>query len=513
MGQNIAENNRRIAKNTLYMYFRMIISLCVSLITARVVLKVLGVNDYGLNNVVAGFVSMLGYFNSLLYSATSRFLTVELGRNEKDQLKKTFSACLTIHLIIAIITILLGETIGLWFLNNKLVIEPGRLFAANVVFQLALFSLALSIMQAPYGASIISHEKMSIYAYMSIFDVVMKLLVVFLLLYCSGDKLILYSVFYFIVNIINIVFYRIYCIRSFEECSLVFGFDKKLYKDIFNYVGWNSLSGLAFMMNGQGVNVLLNLFFGTVVNAARGISGSVCGYLTKFVSNFQVAVNPQVMKYYAQNDIWQMNHLTKNNSKYSLYLVILMSLPVIFETKYILHLWLGVVPEYTVFFIRVSIIILMIQAIDYPIGNAIHAYGKMKLPNLTTSLIYMLALPFSYVFMKLGADPTIAYISLSLVYPCALVCDLWILHKYSGFNRMDFLVDVIFRGLFIICLSVIIPYLIYVLMDSSIYRLLFIIITSIISSAFFIFYIGMNKIMRKKVVGKCQKFIFKLIRK
>ena len=202
----LSENNKRIAKNTLYMYLRMAITLIISLFTSRVILNALGVNDYGINNVVAGFVSMMGYFNSLLYSGTSRFLTIGLGKGDIPKLQNVFSACLTIHVIIAAITLVIGETVGLWFLNNKLIIDADRLFAANIVYQLSLLSLALSIMQAPYGASIISHEKMSIYAYTNIFDVSMKLLIVFLLLYCRGDKLILYSTFYFMVNVINIIF-------------------------------------------------------------------------------------------------------------------------------------------------------------------------------------------------------------------------------------------------------------------------------------------------------------------
>ncbi len=510
MDNNIVENNRRIAKNTLYMYLRMGVTLLVSLFTARVVLDALGVSDYGLNNVVAGFVSMLGYLNSLLCNGTSRFLTFGLGKGNAKRLQEIFSACLTIHLIIALITLVLGETIGLWFVNNKLVIDSGRLFAANVTYQLSLFSLALSIMQTPYGASIISHEKMSIYAYMSIFEVLAKLIIVFLLVYCNGDKLILYSIFYFIVNVLNIIFYRIYCIRTFEECSLKFGYDKKLYKDIFNYVGWNSLSALAFMMNGQGVNILLNMFFGTIVNAARGIASNVCGHLSKFISNFQVAINPQVIKYYAQGDIKQMNKLTKNNSKYSLYLVLLFCIPFLLETQYILQLWLGQVPEYSAEFIRLSIIILMIQSIDYPIGNAIHAYGKMKLPNLTASIVYMTALPISYIAMKVGATPVISYIVLSIIYPVALICDLWVLNKYSGFGVWDFFIDVVLRGIGIMIMSILLPLSIIMIMDSSFKRFIIVCLTSVFMSAVTMFYLGLDENKRQIVYNKIKPMILKI---
>lgn len=501
MSENIVDNNKRIAKNTLYMYFRMSITLVVSIFTARVVLNALGVHDYGLYNVVGGFVALLGYLNALLSQGSSRFLTVALGKGDEKKLRDIFSACLTIHLGIALFTLLIGETIGLWFVNNKLVIDANRMFAANIVYQLSLFSAILSIMQAPYSASVVSHEKMSVYAYMSIFDVIMKLLIIYLLLCFDGDRLILYSSFYFTVGVLNVIFYRIYCIRNFSECSLKLGYDKLLYKDIFNYVGWNSVGTFAFMANGQGVNVLLNMFFGTVVNTARGIAMSLCGYVNQFVSNFQVAVNPQTIKYCASGNTEQMNRLIINNAKYSSYLMLFVGLPVFLETEYVLKLWLGQVPQYTVEFVRLTIIQLMIQAIDFPIGAGIHAYGKMKLPNLTSSIVYLFALPLSYVFMKLGSTPIVTYIVTVCVYPVALIFDLWILNKYSGFNRKHYFMEVVVRGLGIILFSAAIPFFLHIGLPYGFCRFVIVIITVLLATGFIVYYWGISSSVRYKLVA------------
>lgn len=503
-----ADNNKRIAKNTLYMYFRMGITLIVSIFTARIVLNALGVHDYGLYNVVGGFVGLLGYFNTLLSQGSSRFLTVGLGKGDKKNLRDIFSACLTIHLGIALFTLLIGETIGLWFVNNKLVIDTDRMFAAHIVYQLSLFSAILSIMQTPYSASVISHEKMHIYAYLSIFDVIIKLLIIYLLLCFNGDRLILYASFYFIVNLLNIIFYRIYCIRKFSECSLKLGYDKQLYKNIFNYVGWNSVGTFAFMANNQGINVLLNMFYGTVVNTSRGIAMNLCGYVNQFVSNFQLAVNPQTMKYYASGDINQMNKLIVNNAKYSSYLMLFISLPVFIEAEYLLNLWLGQVPEYTVSFIRLTITQLMVQSVDFPIGSGIHAYGKMKLPNLTSSLIYLSAIPLSYLCMKLGTGPVATYIVLVCVYPVALIFDLWILNQYSGFSIKYYLMNVLVRSCGIVLVAAFIPLLIHFYSPYSFFRFAIVVCISLVTSGLSIYYLGLSHNMRYKVISKI-KTIFR----
>lgn len=497
---SISKNNKRIAKNTIFLYCRMFLTLIVGLYTSRIVLQALGINDYGINSVVGGIVVLLTYINNLLSQGTSRFLTIALGETNILKLKNVFSACVTMHIIIALITLLLGETIGLWFINNKLNIDPFRMYAANWVYQLSLISCILSIMQVPYNASVISHEKMSIFAYFSIFEVVMKLLAAWLLLHTTMDKLILYSILNFTVSCCTILFYRIYCFRNFEECRFKLGYDKKLYKEIATYTGWNSIGTFAFTINNQGINILLNIFFGTTINAARAITNSVSNMIVQFINGFQTAVRPQIIKYYAQENIDEMNKLITNDSKYSSYLVLLLGIPIFFETEYLIYLWLGQVPDYVIPFIRLTIIQLLIQAIDFPIGAGIHAYGKMKLPNLTSSIVYLSILPISWMAMLLGSSPIVVYFITITAYPIALIFDLWILNKYSQFNIRNFIYDVCIKTFIIAFITSIIICIINILIPSCFTRLFINSLISTIISSMLIFYYGLNKNTRKEII-------------
>lgn len=498
----ISENNKRIAKNTLYLYLRMLLLLFVGLFTSRVTLNALGVHDFGLLSVVGGVLGFLGYFSGLLGQGTSRFLTVGLGKGDINELKNIFSACSAIHIVFALLTLVAGETVGLWFVNNKLVIDAERMFAANWVYQLSLMNALLSIIQAPFMATIISHEKMPTFAFMSIYDVVMKMLVVCLLLYIDTDKLILYSTFYSGVSLTTFLIYRIYCLRHFEECNLRLKWDVKLYKEIWNYVGWNSIGSFAFMANMQGITILLNMFFSTTVNAARGIAFTVSAHVNNFVANFQTAVRPQVMKNFAQGDYPAMNRLICNNAKYSSYLLILIGLPVAVETPFLIDLWLGQVPEFVVVFIRLTLLQMLFQGIDFPVGDGIHAFGRMKLPNITSSIAYLSVLPITYIALKLGASPVVAYIVSILTFPVALGCDLWILNKYSGFNIKYYLKKVPATSFFILIISAIPILYIHSLLEESWLRLVVVTGTSVFTSGVAIMYIGLNKEMRAKIVHK-----------
>lgn len=497
-----SDNNKRIAKNTLYLYFRMLVFLFIGLLTGRVTINALGINDYGLMNVVAGVLGILGYFCTLLSRGTSRFLTVGLGKGDMNALHNTFSACATIHIVMAILTLILGETVGLWFVNNKLVIDPARMFAANYIYQLSLISVFLSITQTPYMASIISHEKMSTFAFMTIFDVVMKLIVVVLLLYIDTDKLIMYSTFYFVVNMMSFFMYRIYCLRNFEECTLSLRWDKQLYKEIWNYIGWFSIGHLASIANSQGITILLNLFFSTVVNAARGIATTVSNQVSGFVMNFQTAANPQIMKYYATGEYEQMNRLVVNTAKYSSYLLILIGLPVFIETEFLIKLWLGNVPEYVVPFVKITLIESFFRAIDFPIGTGIQAFGKMKLPNITSSIAYLSVLPLTYLFLHFGASPIAAYLVACVAYPFALACDLWILNMFSGFNVTNYLQTVPVKSLLISLGSAVVPVMARTLLPSGLVSFFISVSSCIVASSAMIFYFGLGKEMQQKVLHK-----------
>ena len=504
---NISANNKRIAKNTLYLYGRMLIFLFVGLFTARVTVNALGIHDYGLMNVVGGVMGFIGYFSSLLSQGTSRFLTVGLGKGDMEKLRNIFSACSTIHILLALFTLLLGETIGLWFVNNKLTIDSDRMFAANYIYQLSLFSCFLGITQTPYMASVIAHEKMSTFAFMSIFDVVAKLIVVCLLLYVDTDKLIMYSTFYFVIGIITFLMYRIYCLRQFEECNMKLHWDSVLYKEIWNYVGWNSVGTFAFMANSQGVTVLLNMFFSTVVNAARGIATTVSTHVNSFVTNFQMAVNPQTMKYFALGDYESMNHLILNNARYSSYLLMLIGLPVFIEAEFLINLWLGQIPEYVIPFLRITLVECFFRAIDFPIGSGIHAFGKMKLPNITSSIVYLSALPIIYVCLCIGASPVIAYIILCIVYPVALCFDLWILNKYSGFNIKEYLYKVPLKSAALIFCAALLPTAITCYFNTGWTRFLLSVSSCAVCSSILIFYVGLDANMRKKVMRKVKSVL------
>lgn len=437
-------DNKRIAKNTLMLYVRMLFTMFVSLYTTRVVLQALGENDYGLYNLVGAVVGMMGILTSLLSQGTSRFITIALGKDNEHDLKSTFSSSVTIHILFAIFIFFLGEVLGA-FMIDDLNIDPTRLNAARIVFHLSLLSAVLGIIQAPFNAAIIAHERMGVYAYMSIIDVVAKLMIVYLLLAINMDKLILYSSFYFVVSVIISIAYYAYCRYSFLECkSIQIKTDVKLYREMFNYTGWNAIGACAFTMNGQGITILLNLF-GTAVIAARGIAGSVSGVVYGFVSNFLTAVRPQIFKLYSVGNLQEMNALISRTSKFSAYLIMLLGIPLFIEMDYILQLWLKDAPVYASVFARLTLIQGLVQAIDFPIGTGIHAVGKMKLPNLTSAFIYMLILPVSYIAIKLGASPSVSYIVIICAYPLAMFMDLYIINRYTGFPVKRFIQNNVLR--------------------------------------------------------------------
>jgi len=365
MSNKTSDNNKRIAKNTLLLYFRMLITMLVSLYTSRVVLQTLGISDYGLYNVVGGVVTMFTFINGTLASGTQRFLTFELGANNKEKLHRVFNTAMALHGLLALVLFFLVETIGLWFLYNKMNIEAGRMDAAFWVFQFSCITMLINVIQVPYMSSLISHEKMDIYAYMSIFDVVMKLLIVFLIQVVDYDKLIL--------NCISALIYNIYCRKLFDECKISRAFDKKIFREMMNFSGWNIFGCASVTFQGQGVNILLNMFFGTVVNAARGIAFQVNGIVMQFVNNFQMAVNPQIVKHYAAGETNQMIKLSTVNSKLAAFLLLFILVPLFIEIDFVLHVWLGEYPAYAPIFLRIILIQSVIQTMTRPVVMMIHA--------------------------------------------------------------------------------------------------------------------------------------------
>ncbi|MFV0507372.1 MAG: MATE family efflux transporter [Bacteroidales bacterium] len=438
-------NNKRIAKNTLLLYVRTILTLLVSLYTSRVVLEVLGVVDFGIYNVVGGFVTMFTFLNGAMSAATQRFLSFEIGKGNQNQLRNVFGMSVNIHLVIAAIIFILAETVGLWFVVNKLVIPSGRFEAAMWVYQLSILSLMVGMLSVPYNALIISHERMGVFAYVSIFEVALKLLIVFMLQWFSFDKLKLYAALVFLVSIIVRLIYGVYCNRQFKETRFHWFWDSSLFKTLASYAGWNLWGSFAVVAMGQGVNVLLNIFFGPMVNAARGIAFQVKSAVIGFVQNFQMAMNPPIVKSYASGNQDYMFRLVSQGAKLSYFMLLVLSTPIFLETEFILQLWLKQVPEYTVVFVRLILIGILIDSISGTLMTAVQAVGKIKVYQSVVGGLLILNLPVSYLALKLGREPEstlIVSISISLV---ALIFRLFFLKKLINFDLMLFAKNVLLR--------------------------------------------------------------------
>jgi O-antigen/teichoic acid export membrane protein len=496
---NHGENNKRIAKNTLFLYFRMLLSMGVSLYTSRVVLNTLGIEDYGVANVAGGVIVMFSFLNSSMSGATSRFLTFELGCGNYEKLKKTFSAALTVHFIIAGIILILGETIGLWFLENKLVIAPERMNAARWVYQLSILSTMISITQAPYSATIIAHERMNIYAYMEILNSFLKLGIVYLLVISSFDKLIFFAALNLCVTVMIITIYRIYCLKNFPESHYKYEWNKEIMKPMLSFSGWDLLGSLSYLSKTQGINILLNLFFGVVVNAAYGIATQVQSAVSQFSGNFLAAVRPQIVKYYAANEIDKMQHLMFNASKLSFFLIFLISFPLIIENHFILQLWLKQVPEYAVPFCRLILLSFWISAIFLPVQFVIHATGKIKRMTTTISTIYILTLPVSYVVFKLGFSPVSSFVINLIITFFGCQVYIWALNKnIPQISIFNFYKKVVLICIVVGLLSSIVPFYIHYSMNEGWGRLIYVIISSGIVSLFAGYFLILSENMRRK---------------
>lgn len=407
-------NNKRVAKNTLFLYFRMILIMLVTLYTSRVVLAQLGIKDYGIYNVVGGVVTMFAFLNNCMTTSTQRFLTFELGKGNTQRLKDVFAASLNIHIAIAFTIVVLAESIGLWFVNYKLVIPADRLVAANWVFQFAILSFCVNIIQVPYNAVIIAHEKMNVYAYISIVEVMLKLGIVYLLSVSPFDKLIAYAVLIFAVQLLIRAIYQIYCRKNYEESKFRLFWDKSLYQQMSGFAGWNLFGSLAWMLRDQGLNIVLNLFFGPVINAARGVATQVSGAVMNFISNFQVALNPQITKNYANGNIQEMEKLTYLGIKFSYIILFFLAFPLSLNINYVLRLWLVEVPDYTALFIILIMIDSMVgNLFGVPLMTSLSATGKIRNYQIVVSFIILLIVPVGYIALRLGCDaPSVFYITI-----------------------------------------------------------------------------------------------------
>ena len=500
-----AVNNNRIAKNTLMLYVRMFLIMLVSLYTSRIVLKELGVEDYGIYNVVGGIVTMLSFLNSSLSTATQRYLNYEMGKNNRMALNKVFSMSFISFAILALIAIIIAETVGLWFVYNKLVIPPHRIDAALWVYHLSVMTFAVNMLAIPYTASIVANEKMSVYAYVSIIEVVLKLALVFLLVKISTDKLILYSIMMFAVTCVITSIYRGYCIKKIEECHLKWIWDIKLLRKLFSFSGWMLLGTTSQLISTQGVNILINMFFGPALNTARAVAMQVNTAVYSFSQNFMTAVRPQIIKSYAKGEMRYMYRLVFTSSKLCFYLMFILSLPLILETNFVLNLWLKDVPDFAVLFTRLVLIDLLLHATYTSISYVSQAADATREFQLSISICFLMIFVVTLGAYILHAPAYTTFLIAIIIDIIGLFVRLLVLKKTVQFPVLNYIKNVIAPIVFVTLFSILCLYPIKAIIGNSILSSLIIIFSAVFIPCIFIWFIGIDngeRILIKSMLGK-----------
>ncbi len=509
--QDISANNKRIAKNTLLLYSRMLLIMAVTLYTSRVVLATLGVEDFGIYNVVGGVVAMFGVISGSLSAAISRFITYELGKGNKDRLRIVFSSSVLIQTGLALVIFILAEFAGVWFLNNKMNIPSERLDAANWVLQCSIFTFMVNLISVPYNAAIIAHERMKAFAYVSILEAVLKLVVVFVLYISLFDKLKIYAVLLVSVAITIRFIYGYYCKKRFEECTFHFVYDKNVLKDIGGFAGWNFIGSSSGILRDQGGNILINMFCGPAVNAARGIASQVHTAVYGFITNFMTALNPQITKSYAVGNREYLMFLLFQGARFSFYLLLLLSLPIILNTHYILDLWLTTVPEHTVNFVRLVLIFALSESISQPLITAQNATGKIRNYQLVVGGMQMLNLPFSYLLLHIGFIPECVLVVSVVISQCCLAVRLFMLRRTIGLSARRFVKKVYVNALCVSILSFVFPFWVKECLDRSSVSFLSISALTLICTSAIILFVGCNRNEREKILGKFVSLLHKII--
>lgn len=482
--------NRRIAKNTLMLYVRMLFTMAVSLYTSRVVLNTLGVTDYGIYNVVGGVISLLGFVTTSMSAASSRYITYDLGRGDMNVMKRTFGNIKTIHLILAGIILLVGETVGLWFVLNRLHIPQERLYAAVWVYQLSVLTAMLGVVSVPYNATIIAHERMKTFAYIGLVDALLKLLIVYVLQIVPYDRLVIYAILLFLVQVFDRIVYGFYCIRHFEETHAKCKIDKRQFKKIFSFAAWTMNGNLAVAGYTQGINILLNLFYGPAVNAARGIAVQVQGAVQGFCANFQMALNPQLTKSYAKGDLRHMHDLLKLSSKFSFYILFLIALPLMFEAPLILKCWLGIVPEHTENFLRLVLCSGLLTTLSNPLIVSVHATGDLKKFQLVEGTMLLSIVPIAYLLLKLfGIRPEYVFCVHIIVEMLTQYARMRIVLPMISMRVSNYIKEVILPILKVLIIAPALPLLVYLYLDKtalSFFLVLFVSIPSVLLVSYFV---------------------------
>ena len=508
---NQISNNKRIAKNTIVLYIRTLFLMLISLYTSRVILEVLGVEDYGIYQVVGGVVAMFSVISSSLSNAISRFLTFEIGHGDKVRLKKIFSTSITIQLVIAAIILVLSEVIGVWFMETKMQIPIDRLNAARWVLHCSLFTFCINLLSVPYNACIIAHERMSAFAYIGIFEAVMKLAICYMIIVSPIDKLISYALLMMLIALITRIIYSIYCNRYLEESRVRPGFDKEIFKEMIGFSGWSFFNNTAVILNGQGVNMLMNVYFGVVVNAARGIAVQVEGAVLQFVNNFTTAINPQITKSYAKGDLDGMYKLVCRGAKFSYFSMLLLALPIIFEAEQILNIWLVDVPEHAVNFVRLSLVMGLCDSIGNSGYTACMATGKLKKYSIVITSVAILEFPLAWLFFAMDALPEYAYYTYIAVKITVLVVRMFLLDSMVGLKVSMYIKNVFVPIILTTLLAILIPCIVGLLLQPTILRLIIMTLLSVIWVAFSVLSVGVTANERRVILGSCKKIANKFI--
>ena len=514
--QNIESSSvkaKRAAKNTAIMYIRMLFMMIIGLYTSRVILESLGINDYGLYNVIGGVVGFLGFINSSLAVATIRYITYEQGQHANvDRLHSVFCTARTIHLFLSAVIFILAETIGLWYVLNVLKVPDGRMTATLVVYQFTILQSIISIISVPYNALINAYEKMSAFAYISIYESIINLSIAFIIKYIPYDRLMIYGFLLMLMQISVQIIYSKYCRRNFLEVNGKWVFDISQFKEMLKFALWISNGTLAVVAYTQGLNLLLNAFYGPVVNAARGIAVQVQQKIFMFCSNFQTSIKPQIIKSYSEGDFNYLHKLILNSSNISFYLIFLISLPVFIQAPFILNKWLTEVPEYSVSFLRLTLIVGLLESLKMPMNTSIHATGNIKLFQTFEATSLLLIIPISYVCLKLGYSPTSVFIVQAVLFFVAQIIRGFIVCPAIHMALTTYFKDCLMKIMIVIsvpsilmtiteyCLPIINEWLHFFISCSL----------SFILSCISILYIGLDRNMRFKVRSFIKNKIYKL---
>jgi len=509
--ESVVENSRRVLKNTIFLYMRMLFVMAVSLFTVRIVLKYLGVTDYGIYSVVGGVVMMMSFLSNSMSSATQRFFSFDLGQKNYDSLRRTFSTSLFVYILFSLVILVVAETAGVWFVKNRLTLPADRVDAALWTFQFSIFSFIVSIITIPYNALIVAREKMSTFAYFSIFEVTGKLVIAFLLSISIYDRLIVYSFLMFFISSIVFLLFRYFCVRQFSESHIIYVYDKGLLKKLIGFTGWNLFGSIAGVFNNQGANIILNIFFGPTVNGARALSFQLSNSLNQFVTNFMMATRPQITKYYAKGEISNMMNLVFTSSKFSFFLLMIFGIPILIETHIILKLWLNEVPTYVEIFTNLTIFIALVDSLSYSLMTAAQATGKIKSYQAIVGTILLLSLPVSYLFFKLHYPPYSIMIITLCISIIALFARLFMLKSMIKLDIFKYLKDVVLKVVLVFSLSYFSIFFLSGYLNEGILRLIIVCFVSAIFSITCIYFLGLDKKERTFLQAMVKTLIQKYI--